>query len=419
MKSIQKHALINGRIRTMDADCSLAEAVLVAGDRIESIGTTAEILAAAGKDARVTDLGGKALFPGFIDSHSHLSMYSAWSEHVYCGAEVKTLEGALERLRERAKITAPGELILGWGFDDTILPEGRGPTRKELDAVSTANPILLVHISVHASYANSTALQIAELDAKTEIQGGEVVLDDNGDPLGTLLEMASFKAMDALCPKTTPERLRSVLRSGITSYNSYGITSTHEAGVGLGGINAAMYMRVLREMENDGELDLRLYLSFMPADFDKYAASGIATGFGSKMVTFCGPKLFNDGSIQAHTAALLEPYHDWPDHKPDVLIPVAEMTETIVRYHCDGYQVTYHGNGDAGIEVMIAAIEKAQQICPRRSPPHPRSLPDRFGRPACAYEEGRHCAFVLRPAHLVLRRPPLRILPWPQAGGTA
>ncbi len=370
MNKIHKHALINGCIRTMDEACSQAEAVLIAGEYIECIGTTAEILAIAGKDARITNLNGKALFPGFIESHSHLSCYSAWSDQVYCGAEVQNLEGALTRLKERAQKTLPGELILGWGFDNSILPEGRGPTRLELDAISTEHPILLIHISVHEVYVNTKALELAGISETSLILGGTVVLDDAGKAQGTLLENAGFQAMLALCPTMTAQNVHKALLSGIAHYNAYGITSVHEAGVGLGGIDSPTYLRVLREMERDGKLNLRLYLSFMTSPFEAYAKMGLATGFGSTMVRFCGPKIYNDGTIQTHTAALSEPYHDNPTIKGDLLIPTEKLEADILRYHSDGYQIAFHGNGDVGIESMISAVEKAQAICPRKDPRH-------------------------------------------------
>jgi predicted amidohydrolase YtcJ len=93
-------------------------------------------------------------------------------------------------------------------------------------------------------------------------------------------------------------------------------------------------------------------------------------GFGSDMLRLGGPKVFNDGSIQMNTAALLSPYHNRPDYKGSLITPAEEMMETLVQYHCDGFQIAYHGNGDAGIECMIQAMEKAQKICPRSEPRH-------------------------------------------------
>ncbi len=369
MQEASIQAFINGCIQTMDKNCSKAEAVLVSGGRIEAVGSTAEILEKGGKAVQVTDLKGRALYPGFIDTHSHISIYANYSDKVYCGAEVGTLDGALQRLAQRAKETPPGELVVGWGFDDTILPDKRGPSRQELDAVAPNNPVLLIHISTHVTYANSKALKALGYTSQTTMEGGEVVLGEDGEPNGILLEMAAFESL-TLLPKASAEMMRRCLLEAVQNYNAEGFTATHEAGLGLGGVDAAAYMRLLQSLEGEGKLNLGMYISLQPLDYAPVEALGIMQGFGTPLIRFGGPKLFNDGSIQMYTAALLEPYHGRPDHKGSLLIPAEEMAEKLIAYHCAGYQITYHGNGDAGIECMIQAIEKAQKVCPRQDPRH-------------------------------------------------
>lgn len=370
MKSIQKHALVNGRIRTMDAENSLAEAVLVAGNLIEAVGTSSEVLAAAGKNARVTDLGGKALYPGFIDTHSHISMYALWSEHAYCGADAGSLAGVLDRLRAQAGKVGRDALIMGWGYDDSLMPEKRGPTRQELDAISADRPVLLIHISAHASYVNSKALQMAGLHAGMSIEGGEVLADERGEATGTLLEMASFQALEKLMPAPDAENLHRTLQKSMHDYNAYGITGTHEGGVGFGNIAPSVYLGAINKLREENRLSLRFYLAFMPECFTHVAALGLPMGDTGGMVAFSGPKFFNDGSIQAYTAALSKPYFDRPDCMPGTLMPDEKMEEAIIDAHCKGYQIAYHGNGDVGIEVMIRSVEKAQRVCPRPDPRH-------------------------------------------------
>lgn len=370
MKSIQKHALVNGRIRTMDAENSLAEAVLVAGNQIEAVGGNDEILAAAGKNARVTDLGGKALYPGFIDTHSHISMYALWSEHAYCGADAGSLAGVLDRLRAQAGKVGKDALIMGWGYDDSLMPEKRGPTRRELDAISSDRPVLLIHISAHASYVNSKALHMAGLHAGMSIQGGEVVADERGEAAGTLLEMASFQALGKLMPAPDAENLYRTLQKSMRDYNAYGITGTHEGGVGFGNITPSVYLGAINKLREENKLSVRFYLAFMPECFTHVEALGLPVGDTGGMVAFSGPKFFNDGSIQAYTAALSKPYFDRPDHMPGTLMPDEKMEAALIDAHCKGYQIAYHGNGDVGIEVMIRSVEKAQRVCPRPDPRH-------------------------------------------------
>lgn len=369
MRSLRKTAFINGCIQTMDAGCTRAQAVLIAQGRILAVGTTEEILAEAGSNAEVVDLKGYALYPGFIDTHSHLSMFSAYSENVYCGAEVGTLAGALKRLEERAKQTPPGEFVIGWGFDDSILPDNRGPLRSELDEIAPNNPVLLIHMSAHVAYVNSKTLALLNYTAETKVAGGEIVLGEDGQPNGTLLEMPAFAAFD-LMPPAAPADFRRQLEGGIKTYNAQGFTSSHEAGIGLGGVEPYAYMRILQEMEAENALNLGMYLSFMPDVFEHFGKIGGLPGFGGDMIRLGGPKIFNDGSIQMNTAALLKPYHNRPDYKGFLLVPAEEMGEQLIKLHCEGQQITYHGNGDAGIECMIAAIEKAQKICPRKDPRH-------------------------------------------------
>ena len=127
MKTRAKTALINGNVRPMDEACSTTEAVLICGSIIEATGTTAEILALAGENPTIIDLAGDTLMPGFIDTHSHVSLYATLSEKVYCGIDAGTLDGVLARIKAYADTLEKGDWVIGWGFDDTGLPEMRGP----------------------------------------------------------------------------------------------------------------------------------------------------------------------------------------------------------------------------------------------------------------------------------------------------
>ena len=369
MKTRAKTALINGNVRPMDEACSTTEAVLLCGSTIEATGTTAEILALAGENPTVIDLAGDTLMPGFIDTHSHVSLYATLSEKVYCGIDAGTLDGVLARIKAYADTLEKGDWVIGWGFDDTGLPEMRGPSRQELDAISPDRPLLIYHMSYHASYANSRALEHFGYTAATRINGGEVVLGADGTPTGELLENAHFNAQAQL-PRATPAQVRQGLLTAQSHYNAQGFTANHDGGLGLGDVPPDVFLSTAAALEQEDKLNLRLYLPYLPLLMNPLEDLGIPRGFGTPMIRFSGPKIFNDGAIQNYTAALRTPYHDRPDHKGSLLMPQEEMDTLVLRFHAAGYQIAYHGNGDAGIESFLTALEKAQRVAPRDDPRH-------------------------------------------------
>lgn len=147
----------NGTVVTLDANNSRAGAVLVAGGQIEAVGSEEELRDLGGPRLSRVDLGNAVLYPGFIDTHSHLSMYAAWKSHVCCGG-LTDVQAALTALTAHAAGCPEASAVAGYGFDDTAVSEQRGPSREELDAICPDRPLLLLHISVHAGYANSRML---------------------------------------------------------------------------------------------------------------------------------------------------------------------------------------------------------------------------------------------------------------------
>lgn len=156
MRCIEKTLYTNGRIVTMDAAGTVAEAVLVAGNVIEAVGSKDGLAALAGPGCRTVDLKGASLYPGFIDTHSHASLYAMWKTHCRCPG-IAHLEDVYPLIRKQAERVRDGDGIVVYNFDDTDIPERRGPTKRELDAVMPDRPVLVFHISGHTCYANSSA----------------------------------------------------------------------------------------------------------------------------------------------------------------------------------------------------------------------------------------------------------------------
>ncbi len=197
---------INGDVLTMDARNSVVEAVSVRQDRIEAVGTTDEIMALVGDDTEVVDLRGRALLPGFVDAHGHfpgsgVAQVSADLTSPPVGDKL-TIADVLDALREQAATKEPGEWVTGFGYDDTLLAEGRHPTREELDSVSTEHPIAATHVSGHMLVANSMALALVGIDASTPDPVGGVISRNPGsqEPNGLLEETARQPVLDAPLP---------------------------------------------------------------------------------------------------------------------------------------------------------------------------------------------------------------------------
>ena len=136
-----------GPILTLNANDEIVEAVGLEGERIAAVGTRAEVLEWADGGARVVELNGKAMLPGFIDAHGHFPGEGIYSKVVDLNAppigDVEKLDDLIELLTQRAGETPAGDWILGMSYDDTLLAEGRHPTRHDLDRVSTQHPIAI------------------------------------------------------------------------------------------------------------------------------------------------------------------------------------------------------------------------------------------------------------------------------------
>lgn len=352
--------LLGGTVYTMDRRQPIAEAVAISGGRIIYVGDTSGARHLAGPHTETIDLQGKVALPGFIDSHSHLTMFGRNLEQTDC-REARSIENIVSSLKEAAGHTPPGEWILGHSYDDTLLTEMRHPTRQDLDRASTEHPILLSHISAHNKAANSAALKKAEISASTsDPPGGRVDRDHRGEPTGVLWEWA-MDLMQPYIPQSTSADIRRYLREGAAHYLAAGVTSTVEAALGM--LNGLKDARAFAQVAESGEVPLRLGAAIL-YPFWKELQSGAGPGLDwpgdPEWVRPTAVKFFQDGSIQLRTAALREPYYGETDPAGHHLIwPQEELDRMVADAHACGWQIWTHGNGDAAISSILDAYEKA------------------------------------------------------------
>ena len=185
-------AFINGQVITVDADDSICEALLTNGREIVAVGSTAEIRALISDDAEVIDLQGRSLMPGFIDAHNHLTHQGAAFGAVdYSYPNVSSMSDLQQAIGAAAATARPGSWLRGWGLNYEKYPEGRLPTRWDIDAVSPNHPVCAVHVSGHNVLVNSVALEMAGVDENTpDPDGGMFERDDNGQLTGYVRDSA-------------------------------------------------------------------------------------------------------------------------------------------------------------------------------------------------------------------------------------
>ena len=351
---------INARLITMDPEQPGGTAFSTLGNRFHHVGTNEEVLDAAGKTAQVVDMENKVVIPGFIETHNHLSFYALTRLMADCTPfSNQTLAEVKDKLIQARDSQPHAPVITGWGFDDTMIQEHRHLTRQDLDEISPDRPIFVSHTCAHLAYVNSAALALAGITRETpDPQGGEIARDEHGEPTGLLLEPAAIGLVGKHLPPPDTETFMEALPLALADYNAAGVTSTHDAAIGVFGQGPGS-MEAYRALEKEGKLSVRTYLTVMSDYYDTFIEKGIRNGFGSDRLRFGSVKLLQDGSIQGMTAALGQDYHNRPGFQGELIFPQEAFNELVAKYHNLGMQVAVHANGDRAIESVITAFEHA------------------------------------------------------------
>jgi len=378
MSGKRKRIFINGNVITLENDGesgeARAQAVGSAGNTIAIVGSNEEVKNWGKEDCEVIDLQGATVVPGLIDSHSHITAGAEWAAHINCSTVTcDNIADVLAKITTQAGEKAVGDWVLGFGYDDTGMPEMRHLNRHDLDSVSTEHPIFISHVSGHLAYLNTKGLEIIGIDNDTEDPvGGEIVRDDDGIATGLLLETAGFMAREKI-PKPNKEEFKELFTKMIANYNSHGLTSTHDGGIGF--TDAVEFFSICQELIAADAMNIRIYGAVRAVIYPDYDDIGVAKGFGNEFVKIGGIKFFQDGSIQGLTGALLEDYANKPGHRgggplEGLIYPQEEFNDLIMKHHKAGDHIVVHANGDGAIESVLNAIELAQKEHPREDPRH-------------------------------------------------
>lgn len=330
------------------------QAIAVREGRILAAGSNAEIEKLKDKRTQVIDLGGRFVMPGFNDAHLHLAG-GGFEKLSVDLTGTKSLEDMKSRIAVRAQSTPAGEWLQGRGWDHTVWPGQKLPTRQDLDAVTSGHPAVFARVDGHIAVANSAALRAWGIAATTpDPEGGKIDRDSSGEPTGILREAAMDQYMARL-PKPTPAERRRAIELALQDAASHGITSVQD--------NSDWEdFLTYEELEQQGKLTLRI-TEWLPLEAplaileqhrarheqrDPMLHTGLLKGF-------------MDGSLGSRTAAMLKPYSDeelsmgLPQYKQ------TQLNEIASQRVASRFQIGLHAIGDAAAQMALTAFESAER----------------------------------------------------------
>lgn len=357
--------LHNGRIWRGRAE-GLCEALAVWQGRVLATGSSAEMLALQGDATQVIDLEGRFASPGLIDNHLHLIGTGLVMGMVTVTPDaVPTLAAMQAALAARAAETPKGEWVLARGYDQVKLDTGVHPTRADLDAACPDHPVLVTRACGHIAIANSLALELGGVTEATPVPGGSVI-GMTGNRLNGLLAENAIGLVRRAIPPITEDRLIAAIEAAGQLLLSYGITSTMDAAVGqIAGVHE---IRAYELAKLQGRLPIRIWLTLL-GDPGKSIVEdcwkmGLVSGAGDDMLRVGAVKIFLDGSAGGRTAWVSEPYVGEPDNLGVQMLSDDALEALVEKYHDQGYALACHAIGDAAIEQLVTAYEKALRKSP-------------------------------------------------------
>jgi predicted amidohydrolase YtcJ len=368
--------LINGKIITVDAHDSVAQAIAIHDGKISAVGSNEEIRKAAAKTARVIDLRGRTVTPGLIDTHCHFD--AADDLYAIALSNVRSVGEAVELVRQKAAAAKPGEWIRGAGWDEGKFPDHRYITAADLDKVSPNNPVWLRHTTGHYGVANSYALRLAKItrDTKDPI-AGTIDRTSSGEPSGVLKETA-MAPVSSLVPEYSREQQRNGLLKMMANFNSEGMTAAKDPGTE--GIRWDLYRELLDEKKSTVRIFALLY-GGRDMDSARQTLARLQANpkppqsFGDGMLLSGGVKLYMDGSGGGRTAWVYDPW--LKNGKPDVTadgkpntgypnIDPQTYRAMVKLFHQEGVHVSTHAVGDRAIDWVIDTYADLLQQTPTK-----------------------------------------------------
>ena len=341
--------LYNGNIITLDSVQPHVSALAIRDNRIVAYGSDADMLQLASVDTIRQDVGGRTVIPGLTDAHIH------WEQTARALSQVNVMEVpdksiAVERVAARIAKTPIGGWITGYGWFQDIWSVAAFPTAADLDAIAPNHPVFLTAKSFHAAWVNTYALRLCGITAATpDPDSGQLVRDSYGNPTGVLLESA-IELVRSHIPSLSPDQMAHQMKVAQQLALASGLTSLHD-------FDEPSCLTALQILRERGELGLRVLKHINKRWLNAAIDSGLRFGFGDDWIRIGALKIFADGALGPHTAAMIDPYISEPNNYGISTIEKEEMIELMSRASAAGLPSTVHAIGDRAVHDVLDALE--------------------------------------------------------------
>lgn len=298
---------------------------------------------------------GKTMLPGLIDAHGHISSLG----YALLSIDVRGLQSAADVAANVAAYAAKNpnlSWIKGRGWNQVLWPGKQFPNMADLDAQISDRPVWLERIDGHAGWANKKAMDLAGITRETvSPPGGEIILDQQGEPSGILIDNAMRLVMDII-PEPNTAEIKLALDAVSQHLLSLGITSAHDAGV------LSSEHKVYRQLADNGEMQVRIYGMYSSTEEDLQQV--LDAGHSSDprdMYSVRSIKIYTDGALGSRGAAMLEPYSDRPGHRGLLLTSREELQRLFKLAINAEFQIAIHAIGDKGNRIGLDVLEQAYE----------------------------------------------------------
>ena len=356
----QKICFYNGKVYTVDARSSVAEAVVIENGRILFVGSTPEARTAwSDSRTKMVNLEGKLMLPGFIDNHTHFADGGMYLSGIDLRGAKSTTE--FKSILKKYADSHKGEWISSGNWDHESWEVKDLPTKEMIDNLTKDSPVFIDRFDGHMALANSKALTLAGITKDTKSpDGGEIVRDPKtGEPTGVLKD-AAMSLIYSIIPALTPEQKIKYVQRALQEARENGITSVQD-------ITFQPDLIAFQTLEKEDKLTCRFYTRLPINSYQNLVNAGIQVGFGSNKIKLGSLKAYADGSLGSSTALMFKPYEQNPNTKglaSDIIIN-GNLTKWATDADKNHLQLSIHAIGDSANYLMLKLFENITKTNPK------------------------------------------------------